>query len=215
MKKILALALALIMVLAFAACGGGAAEAPAEEPAVEEEAPVVESVTGDASGEMASGEMGEASGELASDEAAAPAEADASSEASEAGEASAEDNGPVDSFDLIVNAPVIGEGAAAIDAVGGDAGKVVVEATWVGSNGDTVTAGNGVFQAGDYTLSLTFKAADGVEMNDPVNVKFVGGASTEYVEVASSGVDENGAPVYEMIDAVTLTAGEATGEPAA
>ena len=196
MKKILALALALIMVLALCACGAKT-DAPAEEPApVEEEAPAVEEVTGDASGEMASGEMADASGEMASD-------------ASAAGEASEEDNGPVDLFDLIVNNPVIGEGYAEIAPVGGDAGKVVVEGTWVGSNGDTVNADGGVFQEGDYTLSLTFKAADGVEMTDPVSVKFVGGASTEYVEVASSGADENGAPVYEMKDAVTLTAGEA------
>ena len=202
MKKILALALALVMVLALCACGGGtAAEAPADEPV--EEAPVVDTTTGDASGEMASGEMGEASGE-----AAAPAEA---------GEASMEDDGPVDAFDLIVNAPVIGEGAAAIDAVGGDAGKVVVEPVWVGANGDTVTLEEGTFQEGEYTLSLTFWAADGYEMTDPVNVKFVGatGTDSDYQAVASAYADDNGAPVFEMADVMTLAAGEPTGEPAA
>ena len=192
MKKILALALALIMVLAFAACGAKA-EDPAEEPV--EEAPVVEADTGDASGEM-----GEASGE-----AAAPAEA---------GEASMEDDGPIDAFDLIVNAPVIGESAAEINAVGGDAGKVVVEPTWVGANGDEVFLDQGTFQEGEYTLSLAFWAADGYELTDPVNVKFVGATGTDSDYQAVSA-EYDGATSYYMTNVMTLTAVEPTGEPEA
>ena len=216
MKKLLALALALVMVLALCACGGGsAAEAPAEEAApAEDAAPLEEAAPVDEAGGDASGEMGDgASGEMGGD--ASGEMADASGEMEDASGASEEDNGPVDAFDLIVNTPVIGEGASAVSAVGGDAQKVDVEFSWTGANGDVVTLDSGTFQEGDYTLSVTFKAADGYEMADPVNVKFVGGAGTEYAPVSSTGVDDNGAPVFEMTDCLTLTAGEATGEPAA
>ena len=204
MKKILALALALIMVLAFAACGAKT-EAPAEEPVAVEETPVVETTTGDASGEM-----GEASGE-----AEAPAEDEASGEMG----ASEENNGPIEKFDIAVNALVIGEGASAISAVGGESAKVVVDFTWTGSDGSTVTLDEGEFKEGEeYTLSLTFKAAEGSELTDPVSVKFVGAVGTEYEEVASTDADENGAPIFEMVDVLTLAAGESQAsseEPAA
>ena len=213
MKKFLALALALMMILALAACGDTAAEAPAEAAAPVEDAapaeapaeapagdaaPANDSAPGDASGEMgdASGEMGDASNEM--------------------GDASAEDNGPVEQFDMVVNAPVIGAGATEVFAVGGDANKVDVDFYWTASNGDKVTLDSGTFQEGDYTLSVTFKAADGYELVDPVNVKLVGAVGTEYQPVSSSGVD-GGVPVFEMIDVVTIAAGEgsSSGEPSA
>lgn len=191
MKKTLALALAIMMVLALCACGGSA---PAEAPA---EAPAAPAAPAEAAAPAAPAA-----------EPAAPAEAagDASGEASD-------DSGPVGQFDLIVNVPVIGAGAAEIAPVGGDAGKVVVDPVWAGSNGDTVTPASGVFQEGvEYTLSLTFQAAAGYELANPVNVKLVGGVSTEYQSVAAGA---NG--IYELPNVATVMAGtgDASGEPSA
>ena len=196
MKKLLVLALALVMLLALCACGGGAKE------------------------EASAPEQGAAPAqEAAPAQAAAPAEAAApAGDASGEMGASEESKGPVEKFDIVVNAPVIGEGAAEIFAVGGEYGKVDIDFTWTGPNGETITHASGTFGEGDYTVSLTFKAADGYELADPVSVKLVGGMGmdTDYQQIASSGVDGNGTPVYEMKDAATIAAGDgSSGEPSA
>ena len=150
MKKILALALALLMVLAFAACGDKA-EAPVDEAPVDE-APAVEEVTGDASGEMASGEMGEASGE-ASGEIEAPAEGDASGEP--AGQPSGE---PM---------PAAGEIEITVDGVTGmaafeesDNGDMATKGLTVTFDGQTYTGGidKGVYTADDAAAQPIFTA---------------------------------------------------------
>ena len=142
--------------------------------------------------------------------AAEAAPADGGAAAGDAsGEPTEEPSGPIELFDMVINTPVIGEGAAAVFAVGGEYDKIVVDFVWTGPNGETITMDEGTFGEGDYTISVTFKAAEGYELTDPVSVKLVGGAAVDYQPVTSSGVDANGVPVYEMNNVVTLTAGDA------
>lgn len=148
---------------------------------------------------------------LAAEESGAAEAAETAGEAS--GEPSGEPDGPIEKFDMVINTPVIGERASEVFAVGGEYDKIVVDFSWIGPDGETITMDQGTFGEGNYTISVTFKAAGGYELTDPVSVKLVGGAAVDYQPVAASGTDESGVPIYAMDSVVTLTACESSGEP--
>ena len=124
-------------------------------------------------------------------------------------------SGPIKTVDMYTFTPIVGRGAEAIQATGTLRAKTVFDFYWTGPDGEKITLDEGVFQSGVYTLSVTFKAAEGYELTDPVNLWLKGKVQVgDSISVSSTGVDEAGTPIYELKDFITLAAAErsASGE---